>query len=395
MTLDRRRAAVALAGFITFINLYAPQALLPLLAQDFGAGARAVSLTVSATTFAVALIAPFTGTVADVLGRKRVIVAAVAALVVPTVLVAESPGLDAMVLWRFVQGLLLPPIFAVTVAYVGEELSPAEATAVTGIYLSASSFGGFMGRFLTGVLAGPIGWRGAFLVLAAMTLLAALGVAALLPRERRFKRSAGLASAARQMLRHLRNPQLLATYAVGFGVLFTFVASFTYVSFHLAAAPYNLSPTGLGAIFVTYLTGVVTTLLTGGGVARFGRRRLVLALTALWAAGMALTLLPSLWVIVAGLALSAGCGFVCQAVATGFVAVTAREGRSSAVGLYVTSYYVGGSVGGVLPGFVWEAWGWPGAVAIVLAMLALIALFVALFWRDAPGQAPTAGASAR
>lgn len=392
MSFDRRRAAVALAGFVTFINLYAPQALLPMLATEFGAGARAVSLTVSATTFAVALIAPFTGTVADVLGRKRVIVAAMAALVVPTVLVALSSGLDAMVLWRFVQGLLLPPIFAVTIAYVGEELPAAEATAVTGVYLSASSVGGFLGRFLTGVLAESIGWRGAFLVLAAITLAAAAGVVALLPRERRFQRSPGLASAARQMLRHLRNPLLLATYAVGFGVLFTFVASFTYVSFHLAAAPYNLSPTGLGAIFVTYLTGAVTTLLTGRGVARFGRRRLVLWLTALWAAGMALTLLPSLPVIVLGLALSAGCGFVCQAVATGFVAITAREGRSSAVGLYVTSYYIGGSVGGVLPGFGWERWGWPGAVVLVLAMLVLIAAFVALFWRDG---AATAGASAR
>ncbi len=382
MSLDRRRAAVALAGFVTFLNLYAPQALLPMLATEFGAGARAVSLTVSATTLAVALIAPFTGTVADVLGRKRVIITAMAALVVPTVMVALAPGLDAMVLWRFVQGLLLPPIFAVTIAYVGEELPAAEATAVTGIYLSASSLGGFLGRFLTGVLAESIGWRGAFLVLAAITLVAAAGVAALLPRERRFQRSAGLASAARQMLRHLRNPLLLATYAVGFGVLFTFVASFTYVSFHLAAPPYNLSSAGLGAIFVTYLTGAVTTLLTGRAVARFGRRRLVIGLTALWAAGMALTLLPSLWVIVAGLALSAGCGFVCQAVATGFVAITAREGRSSAVGLYVTCYYIGGSVGGILPGFFWDGWGWPGSVAIVLAMLALIVLFVALFWRE-------------
>ena len=384
MSLDRRRVAVALAGFITFINLYSTQSLLPLLASEFGAGARDVSLTVSATTFAIALIAPFTGTVADVLGRKRVITAAMLALVVPTGLIAFSDGLHALVLWRFVQGLLLPPVFAVTIAYVGEELSVAEATAVTGIYLSASSFGGFFGRFATGVLAEGIGWRGAFLVLAAITLAAALGVAALLPREQRFERSAGLATSARQMLRHLRNPQLLATYAVGFGVLFTFVASFTYVSFHLAAPPYGLSPAGLGAIFITYLAGVVTTLLTGRGVARFGRRRLVIGLTVLWAAGTLLTLLPSLTAIVLGLAVSAGAGFVCQAVATGFVAVTAREGRSSAVGLYVTCYYIGGSVGGVLPGFLWDRWGWPGAVAVVLAMLALIAAFVAVFWREEP-----------
>jgi MFS transporter, YNFM family, putative membrane transport protein len=229
-------------------------------------------------------------------------------------------------------------------------------------------------------------------VLAAITLATAAGVAALLPRERRFQRSAGLASAARQMLRHLRNPALLATYAVGFGVLFAFIATFTYVNFHLAAPPYNFSPTALGAIFVTYLVGMVTTLYTGRSVARFGRRRLVIGLAVVWAVGLVLTLLPSLTVIVLGLALTTGCGFVCQAVATGFVAITAREGRSSAVGLYVTCYYIGGSVGGVLPGFLWDDWGWPGAVAMVLVMLALMALIVARFWRDGPA---TAGASAR
>jgi MFS transporter, YNFM family, putative membrane transport protein len=383
MTIDRRRAAISLAGFCAFLDLYAPQSLLPLLAYELGAGAGDISLAISATTLAVALIAPFTGTVADVLGRKRVIAAAMTALVVPTILVARAPDLHALLLWRFVQGLLLPPVFAVTVAYVGEEFPPAEATAVTGIYLSASSFGGFFGRFLTGILAESIGWRGAFLVLAAITLVCALGVAWLMPRERHFRRADGLLTSARQMLRHLSNPLLVATYAVGFTVLFAFVATFTYVNFHLAAPPFSLSPAQLGTIFVVYLIGAVLTPLAGRSVQRWGRRRLVIGLIALWMAGLALTLVPALPAIVAGLAFSTGCGFMCQAVATGFVTITAREGRSSAVGLYVTCYYIGGSAGGLLPGFVWHAAGWPGCVAIVIAVLLLMALTVHLSWRSA------------
>ena len=70
---------------------------------------------------------------------------------------------------------------------------------------------------------------------------------ALLPPERKFVRSEGLAASMRQMLAHFRNGQLLATFAVGFGVLFNFIATFTYISFHLAAPPYNLSATWLGA----------------------------------------------------------------------------------------------------------------------------------------------------
>ncbi len=109
-----------------------------------------------------------------------------------------------------------------------------------------------------------------------MTFACGLAVAAILPRERNFTRSEGLAASGRQMLGHLRNPQLLATYAVGFGTLFTFVALFTYVNFVLAAPPFNLTPTLLGAIFVTYLAGAVTVLGLGRAIARFGRRPLVI-----------------------------------------------------------------------------------------------------------------------
>jgi predicted MFS family arabinose efflux permease len=97
---------------------------------------------------------------------------------------------------------------------------------------------------------------------------------------------------------------------------------------------------------------------------------------------LALTLAPSLPAIILGLALCAGCGFVCQAVATGFVAIRAKQGRSSAVGLYVSFYYVGGSLGGVLPGVVWRSAGWPGCVALVIGALVLLAFIVEIAWRE-------------
>ena len=108
-----------------FLNLYSPQAVLPLLAQEFGAGPGEISMTMTATTLAVALVAPFVGVIADVLGRKRVIAVAMLAIVVPTVMMAFAADLSALIFWRFLQGLLLPPIFAVTIAYVGEEWPPA------------------------------------------------------------------------------------------------------------------------------------------------------------------------------------------------------------------------------------------------------------------------------
>jgi len=381
MSLDGRRIAVGLAGFCTFINLYMPQALLPSLAREFGVGAAEISSIITASTLAIALTAPFTGALADVLGRKRVITAAMISLIVPTVLVAFSASVPEMIFWRFVQGLLMPPIFAVIVAYIGDEWPAAEVPGIAGLYVAGASLGGFAGRFVTGVLADLIGWRGAFLAIAAMTLASAAAVAWLLPRERKFVRSEGLAASLRRMLRHLGNGQLLAIYAVGFGVLFNFIAVFTYVSFHLAAPPYNFSATLLGAIFITYLVGTITAPLAGRAVNRFGRRAFMLGTIAVWMGGALLTLAPPLPAIVVGLTLCAACGMLCQAISTGTVTATAKEGRSSAVGLYVTAFYIGGGAGAVLPGLAWERGGWPAAVAMVVAMLVVMGLIVALAWR--------------
>jgi predicted MFS family arabinose efflux permease len=380
---DPRKIAVATAGFCTFLNLYSPQALLPALAREFGTGAAGISAIMTASTFAIALTAPFTGAVADVLGRKRVITAAMLAVVIPMTGVAFASDLQALIGWRFLQGLLLPPIFAVTVAYIGDEWPAGAVAGVAGVYIAGSSIGGFSGRFLPGLLGDLIGWRGAFLACAALSLTGAILVALLLPREKGFLRSAGLAASVRQMLRHLRNPQLLATYAIGLGTLFNFIAVFTYVSFYLAGPPYYFSSTLLGAIFVTYLAGTVISPMTGWAMARFGRRRFILAVIAAWAVGTATLLASPIAAIMAGLTLCAASGMLCQTISTAYVAAIAREGRSSAIGLYVTAFYVGGSMGAFLGGFAWQGGGWPACLAMVIAMLAIMALIAALAYRSA------------
>lgn len=380
MAFDVRRLAVAINGFCTFLNLYSPQALLPELGREFGASAAAISTIMTASTLAVALTAPVTGAIADMLGRKRVITFALFAVSFPTVMLTFAPDVHAIAVWRFIQGLFLPAIFAVTVAYIGDEWPPNEVAGVAGVYVTGSSIGGFAGRMVPGVLADLVSWRSAFVVLAAMTLIAAVAILFMLPQEKRFVRSEGLRASLAQMLRHLRNPQLIATFAVGFGTLFNFIATFTYISFHLAGPPYNFSSTWLGALFLTYLGGTAMTPWTGRLIARFGRRNFVLRVVAVWIAGALLLLSPSLALIIPGLVVCATCGMLCQSVSTGYIAVIAKQGRSSAVGLYVTCFYVGGSVGAFLPGLTWSSAGWPSVVAMLVAMQVIMGCIVAFAW---------------
>jgi YNFM family putative membrane transporter len=359
-THSARHFAVGLAGYCAFINLYSPQSILPLLSEEFHASAAEVSTIITVSTLAVALTAPFTGAVADVLGRKRVIVAAMFVLVIPTLMVGLSTSLSAVIFWRAVQGLVLPPIFAVTVAYIGDEWPAKEATTAAGIYSSGSSLGGFSGRLVTGVIADLISWRAGFAVLAGVAAVGAVAVAFLLPRERRFVRSEGLRASGRQMLGHFRNSQLVATFAVGFGVLFNFICTIP-----------------IGSVLSPWI---------GWAVGRFGRRPFMVGVIAVWLAGIALTLAPSLPLIVAGLALGAGCGLICQAVSTGYVTVTAKAGRSSAVGLYVTGFYLGGSFGAAVGAIAWTLGGWPTCVALVAAMLVIMAAIVIFAWSETARQ---------
>jgi MFS transporter, YNFM family, putative membrane transport protein len=54
------------------------------------------------------------------------------------------------------------------------------------------------------------------------------------------------------------------------------------------------------------------------------------------------------------------------------------------VGMYVTCYYLGGSVGSELPGLLWHRWGWPGCVVLVILDMTLTIAVTAFFWRGQP-----------
>lgn len=382
MFADRRRIAVAFAAIGAFLHLYAPQAVLPMMAGEYGVGAADASLIITAGTLAVAATAPFTGALSDVLGRRRVIVIAMALLIIPATMTALAPSFHQLVFWRFVHGLLLPPIFTVTVAYIGDEFPPSQANSVFGLYTAASSVGGFFGRFIPGMLTEHFGWRGGFLALAAGSVICFTMVALLLTPEKKFVSASNIGTSLRQMMEHLRDTRLLAIYAVGFGVLFNFIATFTYLTFHLASPPFNRSPAFLGSIFVVYLLGAAASLWLGRAIAWLGRRNFVLLVLAVWAGGLLLSLIPSVLAIVLTLVFASVCGILTQASSTSFVAITAKTGTSAAVGLYVTSFYIGGTFGGWLPGLAYEAGGWPWSLALVLGMLCIMAAIVAKFWKQ-------------
>jgi MFS transporter, YNFM family, putative membrane transport protein len=373
---------VVLAGSAAFLELYATQPLLPLLARTFRASAFEVGLTITAPALAVAICAPLIGRLADRAGLRRVIIGSAFLLSVATLLAATAVTLRQLIAWRLVQGVMTPGIFAGTVAYIHEEWPAARAGRATAAYMTGTIIGGFTGRAVAGLVAADVNWHASFVALAALNFAVAIALLVWLPPEQKPAHAHDHHARGSSVVEHLRNGQLLATYAIGFCVLFTQVAMFTYVTFHLAAPPFGLSTAALGWLFIVYVVGVIVVPFGGRWIDRYGHRLGLGAAMGMGAIGALLTLVPSLAVVAAGLALCSTGVFVAQASTSSYIGAVTTRDRALAVGIYSTFYYIGGSVGGALPAALWNLGGWRGCVALIVVVQLTGAAIAMTFWRQ-------------
>jgi len=380
--LNRRAIGISAAGFACFITLYSTQPMMPVLAHDFAVPLPETGLTITASLVAVALLAPLVGAISDMFGRKRLIFGAAMLLSVPTLLAAITTSYTAFLLCRFAQGLAMPFIFAVVIAYITEEWAGPEAMRLTGVYQMASIVSGLFGRVVSGAMTDFVGWRMAFVANAACILVCAALIGWGLPRERKFVPVRGLAAGFRMYGTLLRQKKLLATFALGFTMLFSIVSAYTFASVYLSQPPFSLAPGPLGAVFAAYLVGTITTGFAARLARRLGRRESVAVWVGVAVCGILLTLVPWLPAIVAGLGLVAGGIFPNQTLSLNFVATTGGRGKSTALGIYTTFYYLGGAIGAIAPAAIWREAGWSGCVAMFIALQCFVLGVALSFWRE-------------
>lgn len=377
------KLTIAMIGFFAFLQVYSVQAILPTLMHDLHASEIQIGMAVGATVLAIALMSPFMGMLSDAYGRKNFIVGSLLLLSIPTAMMGFSHSPEALNFWRFLQGLSVPGISVVLIAYISEEYQKQLPTMMS-LYVAGTVFGGFSGRFLAGHLHELMGWRWGYVAMALMTLMGMLWVAKSLPASCHFVKSQNFSHALHLLAQHSKNRFVISACLLGGCVLFSLVGCFTFVNLHLADKPYQLGSAQLANVFTVYLIGMVITPLSAKVIARFGMTATMIGAIGTSMFGLCLTMSTPLWLIIIGLAIMSSGVFVTQSATISYIASHVQQGRSLASGLYYLSYYGGGSIGAWLCALAYASGQWTHTVWLILFVQTLSITIIIRLMKDTP-----------
>ena len=372
----RRTIVIGLTAFLTVVDLFATQAILPSLAQAYQVTPAAMSFAVNASTMGMAVAGLSVAFFSRRIDRRIGILISLCVLAIPTALLASAPNLTIFAILRVTQGLCMASAFTLTLAYLGEECSAMDAGGAVAAYITGNVASNLIGRLISAGVADHFGLAANFYFFAMLNLAGAVlvyfTVRSTLPMPLMEDSSTPLAIWSK----HLRNRPLLASFGIGFCILFAFIGTFSYVNFVLVREPLSLGRMELGFVYFVFLPSILTTPFAGAAVQRFGTRPTFWSALALAGVGLPLLLMPSLFAVIIGLMLVGVGTFFAQAAATGFVGRAATTDRGSASGIYLACYFFGGLVGTAILGQLFDRLGWAACVAgigVALIVAALLA----------------------
>jgi len=375
-----RFIVIALTAFLTVVDLFATQAILPSLTKHYGVSPAAMGFAVNASTMGMAVSGLAVGYFSSAIDRRMGILISLVVLAVPTALLAHAPDLTIFTILRVAQGVCMAAAFTLTLAYLGEHYSAADAASAFAAYITGNVASNLIGRLISAGIADHFGLATNFYFFAGLNLLGAVLVYFTVQRAPCMTCAGpGTTSHFQAWLMHLNNPSLRASFAIGFCILFAFIGTFTYVNFVLVQPPLGVDAMTLGFVYFVFLPAMAITPLAGQAVKRFGTRPAFWGALLVAALGLPLLILPSLPAVLLGMVLVGAGTFFAQACATGFVGRAATTDRGSASGLYLASYFFGGLIGSAVLGLIFDMFGWAacvGGIALSLLVAALLAMFL-------------------
>src|SRR6201994_3697554 len=212
----RRSIVIGLTAFLTVVDLFATQAILPALAKHYQVTPAAMGFAVNATTMGMAAAGLIVGFFSPHIDRRLGILISLAVLAIPTSLLASAPDLTVFTLLRIAQGLCMASAFALTLAYLGEQCSAMDAGGAFAAYITGNVASNLIGRLISAAVADHFGLAWNFYFFALLNLAGALLVYFTIKRVQPMHSTGPAQSPLSAMIEHWRDPALRAAFGVGF-----------------------------------------------------------------------------------------------------------------------------------------------------------------------------------
>lgn len=371
----RGTLALVIGSFMVFANVYVTQPLLPMIANEFSISPLQASASFTITTLTLGISLLFYGPISDAIGRKGIMVMTMVGITITTFCLSLVQNYESLLALRGLQGFFLAGLPAIAVAYLGDEYTPEALMVAVGLYISGNSLGGIGGRLIGGFVGEWLGRSATFAVMGGVSLICLLVFFFLLPASRHFEpKPLRVGHILKNMKDHLHNRRLLTSYLIGGFSFFIFINQYSYITFVLEAAPYNLSAKYVGLLFLTYLSGTLGSAISGKLAKRWDQPNIMVLGTCILMLGSLVTLGGSLLAIITGLLINSFGFFLGHSTASSFVSRNAKHAKASASSLYLLFYYVGASIGGFYLDPFWQAGGWTGVIIGSWLVLLLVVL---------------------
>ena len=377
----------AIACGLAVGNLYYAQPLLDAMAEAFTMSPATIGIVITLTQIGYGLGLVLLVPLGDLLNRRRLIVTQTLLSAAALLMIALAPDSAWLLLGMTLTGLLAV-VTQVLVAYAATLAIPAQRGRVVGVVTSGIVVGILLARTIAGAMADLAGWRAIYLLSAGLTLLMALLLLRVLPRDEAAQPASRYGALIASVFRLFRQEPVLRQRAIL--ALLTFASAmvlWTPMVLPLAAPPLSLSHSEIGLFGLAGAAGALAAARAGHladrGLGQWVSGLSLLLMLASWLP-IALTQ-SSLWALLLGV-ITLDLGLQAVHVTSQSMIYNVRpEAQSRLTAGYMLFYSIGSALGSITSTAMYAWGGWTG---VCLLGAAINAMALGYWWLTLKNGAP-------
>jgi len=351
---------------ITFCSLYAAQPIQPVFQHEFALTSLQAILFTTLMMLPLGFAPMFYGVLLESLSARLIVRTAILLLGVLELVFALTNDYLLLLTIRGLQGMAIPAILTSLVSYISFTAPREDVQAAVARYIAATILGGFLGRFLSGLFTDLFGWRFFFFLLGLLLiwgffLLRTLEKDANLDYSRpKFAEVADL----------VKQPQFFWLYCTIFSVFFVFAGLLNFLPFQLKALNPAFRETGIGFMYFGYVMGILVSLNVRRLIGLFGSEtRVAMAGLMLYIVGIGGFMIPDHRAMFMAMFVFCTGMFMAHSLLSGYINTLAKSKKGIANGVYISFYYLGGTIGSFAPGVLYEHFGWKVFLVSLILMV--------------------------